>query len=295
MEQPVEPITTAMLESKLKEAHQTWLYQVGIKMRASEYGEEWSTHRAFCTTAKKYGWWHYSQFDIHHSAEMIWRFTSKPTTEFICIRDKIPIDTIIKVIGKHSGGNDKSNADVMTSSFCRNIGALLGTAASSGGDKNVLKIINQAEYLCGIDIKSLADRGISAHPALHRHISLFETEYVLVSTPGNAAISIGELATVMYPNPFKGLINEDGEVPTHNIDLFMKGPGFSDPLPAVDPDDIKTTIQADGEWVKQVLNTGATLSQWASDQSFSVQGKDGQLNLQAKKAAMSRYLKHRLG
>ena len=134
---------------------------------------------------------------------MVWRFTSTPS-ESIWISPGVSYEEIIEVSARHSGGNDKSNPHVKTLSFGRNIGALMGTAASKGGDKQVTNIIDKAEYLFGIDIGSLAAKGVSAHPATSRAISLFETEYILVSTPGNPPLSLDELATVKYANPFKG-------------------------------------------------------------------------------------------
>ena len=93
-----------------------------------------------------------------------------------------------------------------TLSFARNLGAIIGVALSRGGDKQVLNIVDKASYLYGIDMASLRGKGITAHPALGRGISLFETEYVLVSTPGNPARTLNELATVKLNNPFLGQV-----------------------------------------------------------------------------------------
>ncbi len=177
---------------------------------------------------------HYNKFDKN----MIWRFSSRPSTEMIYIKEGTPYREILDVISRHSGGNDKTNRDVNTLSFGRNIGALMGTAASEGGDKHVINIIDKAEYLIGIDIGSLEARGISAHPAMARAISLFETEYVLVSTPGDDPVSLLDLATVRYKNPFSGeaikladvedkatmgrVIKEMGTIDAEDIDMAFK-------------------------------------------------------------------------
>lgn len=143
---------------------------------------------------------HYKFFDEN----MIWRFTSRPSEESVYIAESTSYEEIIRVIAAHSGGNDKSNPNVKTLSFARNLGAIIGTAASSGEDKHVTNIVDKAEYLFGIDIRTLKFRDITAHPAAGRMISLFETEYVLVRTPGLPPLSLDALATVKYRNPFKG-------------------------------------------------------------------------------------------
>jgi hypothetical protein len=148
---------------------------------------------------------HYNFFDDN----MIWRFTTRPTTEVVYIAPNTTQEAVAKVVAAHSGGADKSNPNVKTLSFGRNLGALMGVAASAGGDKKVLNIADKAEYVYGIDIRSLRRYGITAHPATARLISLYETEYVLVSTPGDKARTLDELATVKYANPFKsGAIRE---------------------------------------------------------------------------------------
>jgi hypothetical protein len=118
--------------------------------------------------------------------------------------DPTGIVTILTVIAAHSGGNDKSAPDVKTLSFARNPAALIGTACSSGGDPHVQDIVEQAAYLVGIDVSTLATHGVSAHPALGRAISMFETEYVLVSTPGTEN-TLMDLATFICPNPMKAV------------------------------------------------------------------------------------------
>jgi hypothetical protein len=138
--------------------------------------------------------------------DVIWRFTSEPLDEKLFIDAGSDLEEIMRVTAKHSGGNDKSNERIKTLSFGRNRGALLGTAASIGGDKNVLDIIHSAEYLYGVKISGLAGKGISAHPALYRTISMFETEYVLVRSPGLPAVSLHDIASIRHANPLKGRI-----------------------------------------------------------------------------------------
>lgn len=145
---------------------------------------------------------HFNAFDPN----MLWRFTSTPSQESVEIKAGTSYPEILEVIAAHSGGNDKSNEQVRTLSFARNLGAIIGVALSKGGDKQVLNIVDKASYLYGIDMASLRGKGITAHPALGRGISLFETEYVLVSTPGNPARTLNELATVKLNNPFFGQV-----------------------------------------------------------------------------------------
>lgn len=254
----------------LKQAHEAWLKSLVI---ADKYQGRWATHDFFAENTKS--WTHFTAFDSEGTAR-IWRFTSKPDTEAIRISGSVDIGTIIDVIGRHSGGNDKTNDDVRTSSFCRNIGAMLGTAASTGGDKNVLRIINSAEYLCGLDIGTLADHGISAHPALCRMISLFETEYVLVSTPGNAARSLADLATVKYPNPFKGLIQENGMVTGYEGKLTITSAGWltAGDREEVVPEKLATAGTMPGDEVQQILNFAVKACAAANNQPGIVQEKE---------------------
>jgi hypothetical protein len=182
--------------------HAQWLLEEGKKYKQGGEYYELLQHQAILKNPMGM-FSHYNFFDNN----MLWRFTSTPSEEYVKVSEGIDYATILKVIAAHSGGNDKSNPDVKTLSFGRNLGALMGVAASPGGDKHVTNIIDKAEYLYGIDINTLATKGISAHPAMGRLISLFETEYVLVSTPGNPPQSLVDLATVHYKNPFK----HDGE------------------------------------------------------------------------------------
>ena len=178
--------------------HQTWLLTEAQKYlkKAQGFLAPLMSHD---DTLENPAFEHFNAFDDN----MLWRFTSQPTQEVIQIENGVSYDEILKVVANHSGGNDKSNQRVRTLSFGRNIGALMGTAFSQGGDKNVAKISQLAAYLYGIDINSLKGKGITAHPATARAISLFETEYILVSTPGNDPVTLDDLATVKFPNPFR--------------------------------------------------------------------------------------------
>ncbi|NUS44114.1 MAG: hypothetical protein HOQ24_10555 [Mycobacteriaceae bacterium] len=166
-------------------AHVEWLIKLKpTLMGRPKLADQWRSHRDWTGYTKKENCKHYFEFDTPHGGECIWRFTGMPTAEKISIEPDVSIEVILELIGEHSGGNKKDDPRVQTSSFCRNLGALIGTAASSGGDKNVLTIVNKAPYLCCVNLASLRPKGISAIPALARSISLFETEYVLVCTPG---------------------------------------------------------------------------------------------------------------
>ena len=100
------------------------------------------------------------------ASPLYWRFTTTPSQEFVRISADTDAEQVLRVVAAHSGGNDKSNTAVKTLSFARNIGALIGTALSTGGDKHVLNIMDKAAYLYGIEISSLAGKGITAHPAV---------------------------------------------------------------------------------------------------------------------------------
>ncbi len=64
--------------------------------------------------------------------------------------------------------------------------------------------MDKAAYLYGIEIGPLASSGITAHPAVGRAISLYESEYVLIGTPRAPKLSLAALATIRLKNPFKG-------------------------------------------------------------------------------------------
>ncbi|HEY1698538.1 MAG TPA: hypothetical protein VGG75_02310 [Trebonia sp.] len=218
-------MTTPVAPGVLAKAHEVWLNEtvdnlakIENPILRRELEGQWWLPENFRKWSTQFAP-HYNDFDRPLGQQLIWRFTSRPVTESIEVKSGTSIQEIIEVIGKHSGGNDKSNMNVRTSSFARNLGAFIGTACSGGGDKGVLTIVVRAEYLCGISIGTLANYGISGHPALARPISAFETEYVLVPTPGNDSVPISALATVVYENPFKNLFGPDGVVKGYNITL----------------------------------------------------------------------------
>jgi hypothetical protein len=289
----------------LAKEHQDWLKDVpgqlaqitDLKLQAALRGQWW-TQEDFNAWDEKFSQ-HYNSFDRPSTQQMIWRFTSAPMSEFISVKLGTSIQEIIEVIGKHSGGDDKTNENVKTSSFCRNIGAFMGTAASAGGDKKVLKIILRAEYLCGINIATLADHGISAHPALARAISAFETEYVLVPTPGNAPISIGALATVLFQNPFKELFGPDGKAKNYGITIpIANQKQFLLILntPPKNPIVIEKNVGLKGKlddmgasWVKEILAYARKASSGATRQSGTVQNKES-ANINTIQNAMKQYV-----
>jgi hypothetical protein len=206
-------------EAREKEA----LGQPSFRQQANSLEEimsQWCTCADWDRAIAKFGLRNYNWFAT--DPMILWRFTSNPGTEVIQITADQTLPQIIEVIAAHSGGADKTNPDVRTSSLCRNIGALLGTAASAGGDKKVLNIINKAEYLIGIDASSLAARGVSAHPALSRLISAVETEYVLVPTPGLPALSISDLSAIRVRNPFQNRISWTGDVDGSDAKLAVE-------------------------------------------------------------------------
>ena len=158
---------------------------------------------------------HYAGLDDKRlvGEDMIWRFTSNPQSEIVMIAQGTSFQDVYGLVGAHSGGNKKNDPRVRTLSFGRNLGALIGVAYSTGGDANVAGIAVRAEYLYGISIASLKGKGITAHPAESRMISVFETEYVLIATPGDPPRKLDDLATVRYANPFKGIEPGQGRGP----------------------------------------------------------------------------------
>jgi hypothetical protein len=137
--------------------------------------------------------------------DMLWRFTSNPQTEVIRIDAGVSFADVVSIVGRHTGGNKKDDGRVRTLSFGRNLGALIGVAYSKGGDPNVAEIAVRAEYLYGVPLAGLQGQGITAHPAEARLIGIFETEYVLLATPGDPPRKLDDLATVRYVNPFQGM------------------------------------------------------------------------------------------
>lgn len=210
---------------------------------------------------------HYNFFDKN----MLWRFTSLPSTEQVYVTHGTSHDEVVRVVAAHSGGNDKSNPNVKTLSFGRNPAALLGIAASVGGDKHVLNIIDKAEYLYGIDINSLTGKGITAHAARGRMISLFESEYVLVSTPGFPAQSLEQLATAKYENPFKGMaigamLTEDEQ--NWSLKQIVKEMG------TLQPEVVKDAKKFDLNLAQRILSYAAKVKWAASTLSGPVQDKE---------------------
>lgn len=201
--------------------HMQWLNKISAQLKEPSLAQQWFPHREWLKYTVKENFTHFTAFDFDTDHQYIWRFSSLPSAEMVSIVSDTALATIIHLIGEHSGGNKKDDPRVRTSSFCRNIGALIGVAASSGGDKKVLNIVNRTPYLCRIDLTTLPNKGVSAVPALSRAISLFETEYVLVPTPGkthflantgaNVTGTAGCLDAVVFRNPFFGCIDAGGD------------------------------------------------------------------------------------
>jgi len=213
---------------------------------------------------------HYNSFDALFGPNMIWRFTTQPESDLIYIAPGTSHEEVARVVAAHSGGADKSNTNVRTLSFGRNPGALMGVAASMGGDKKVLNIIDKAEYLFGIDIGTLAADGISAHPATARLISFFETEYVLVPTPGDPPRSLSQMATVRLRNPFKGSAIRS------MLDGQERGqmPGIEAGMPAVSPDRVPGAVPMDADRVQQILDYARRAKAAAGKQPAVVRDKE---------------------
>ncbi|MEV2220284.1 hypothetical protein AB0E01_10445 [Nocardia vinacea] len=200
--------------------HKEWLQKIRLQVDKPPLAHQWSPHKQWSISAAEKKFHHFTALDFETDHQYIWRFSSLPSSELVSIQAGTAIATIIELIGEHSGGNKKDDPRVRTSSFCRNIGALIGVAASTGGDKKVLNIVNRTPYLCRIDISTLSGKGVSAVPALSRAISLFETEYVLVPTPGkthflantgqNVIGGAGCLDAAIFSNPFFGCIGDSG-------------------------------------------------------------------------------------
>ncbi|MFI7664678.1 hypothetical protein [Nocardia sp. NPDC049526] len=253
-EVPAQPPTASVVQqpaaastfSPAAERHLKWLHDSGPAVRGGGLTDLWRSHKDWMDYTAAHGWRHYTEFD-DADRQYIWRFSATPYDEKISIGADTAISEIIKIIGAHSSGNEKKSAHVRTSSFCRNIGALIGTAASAGGDKNVLNIINKAPYLLCIDVATLRDKGVSAMPALDRGISLYETEYVLVATPGEEhflACHPVDLDPVLFRNPFKGCIDSTGK--------FMGCTVLDGTLIGAD---VPLTIRATESFVKTVVDS----------------------------------------
>ncbi|HVI72256.1 MAG TPA: hypothetical protein VM656_12320 [Pyrinomonadaceae bacterium] len=235
---------------------------------------------------------HFNFFDQH----MIWRFTSLPHTECLYIARDASHEEIAEVVARHSGGNDKRNPKVKTLSFGRNLGALIGVAASTGGDKHVLNIADKAEYLYGIDIRTLAAKGISAHPATSRFISLFETEYVLLCTPGDTH-TLDSIATVRYRNPFKDqairVMMAKGE--EKREDVLKKDRGMESIVAEMEkkrkpPERVLGVLLMPDPEAKVVIDYALVAKMAATYQSAAVRTKEGFDLKTMAKPAMEKYL-----
>lgn len=180
-------------------ARQEYEQALGVDARGLLKGDTLRTHEEASADPMLA---HYAALDIA-GPDVLWRFTSRPRSEEVKIDAGVPFSKVVELVGAHSGGNRKDDPSVRTLSFGRNLGALIGTAHSRGGDAGVAGIVVRAEYLYGVPIASLKGTGITAHPAESRLISLFESEYVLVATPGDAPRTLEELATIKLRNPFK--------------------------------------------------------------------------------------------
>lgn len=198
------------------------------------------------------------------------------------VKPQMTYKEIVRIVGAHSGGNDKSNFDVKTLSFGRNPAALFGVAASAGGDKHVLNIIDKAEYLYGIDINSLEAKGLTAHAATARMISLFESEYVIINTPGFPSISLDELATVKYKNPFKGTAIADIGVEKHQMEGIEKEMG------TIEPEQGKKTEELTQEQKEKILAYALTVRNAATALEGTVKGSgEGDFGWDVAQSSMS--------
>jgi hypothetical protein len=154
---------------------------------------------------------HYRELDqLIGLPDVIWRFTSNPQSEVIKIDANVGFSQVVEIVNKHTGGNKKDDGRVRTLSFGRNLGALIGVAYSKGGDPNVAEIAVRAEYLYGVPLRSLQGQGITAHPAESRLIGIFETEYVLLATPGDPPRKLDDIAPIKLRNPFKDMDGKEG-------------------------------------------------------------------------------------
>jgi hypothetical protein len=226
---------------------------------------------------------HYNLFDTN----MIWRFTSRPSTEQVYIAGGTDYGEIARVVAAHSGGNDKSNPNVKTLSFGRNPGALMGVAASTGGDKHVLNIIDKAEYLYGIDIGTLADKGITAHAANARMISLFESEYVLLSTPGFPSQNLDQLATAKLKNPFKGHAIQ--EMLTSREQVGME-PVIKE-MGTVEPERVENAQDMSLDFAQRILANAKRVKAAANPLAGAVQDKE-QLDFGVAASALTQFTRN---
>lgn len=258
---------SSVLPSVIGEVHQKWMGKAKAEIPEEQQSP---SHEQIALIPQLFA--HYNLFDNN----MIWRFTSMPSSENVYTArqteegTKIDYKEILRVIAAHSGGNDKSNPYVKTLSFGKNPASLMGTAASTGGDKHVLNIIDKADFLYGIDIGTLAEKGITAHPAFARAISLFESEYVLINTPGFPPINLTELATKKYNNPFKGVAMEAMGIDRKDRNIVA----IEHEMKPVTPEAVADAENIPLEFAQKIAAFAMKTKKAASEQSFTVQDKE---------------------
>jgi hypothetical protein len=221
-----DPVTIASVAAPVRKAvrrqrearHLRWLRQSRAEFEA-QYGaipdKRGLTLREHRDTMGETNARHYRALDEQfRGQEILWRFTSKPGQEEVYLGPTVDFAQVVTGVNKHTGGNRKDDPNVRTLSFGRNLGALIGIAYSPGGDVNVAAIVVRAPYLYGVPIASLAAHGITAHPAEGRLIGIFETEYVLLGTPGDPARKLEDLATIKLSNPF---VQDQGLLPGKDL------------------------------------------------------------------------------
>ena len=266
--------------------HLLWLNQQRVafeveltRLRIDVRGESLRGHRDVTDP-------HYAAMDAQLGmGGMLWRFTSNPQTEVVSIADGVDFAKVVRLVAGHTGGNKKDDGSVRTLSFGRNLAALIGVAHSNGGDANVAGINARAEYLYGVSLDSLQGQGITAHPAEARMIGIFETEYVLLASPGAPPRRLEDLATIKYRNPFKTA--DGGQIP----DLPRKAIGQpSAEARKIDPPSADLTDPPDG-FRSAVIAYALKVASAANNQSGTVQDKEGHLGAKVIDRAVSTFIK----
>lgn len=211
------PVVTVPVAAPLTD-HGRWLKTMteaaaGLSATDKESAKLWQSHDVFKTRP---GLEHYQGLDaLFGGEELVWRFTSRPSQEQMFVvefaENKELLTHLTRVMARHAGQNVKNDKHVRLQSYCRNLGAFIGTAMSSGGDPYVRFIINNAKYLCAFRISDLAAHEVSAHPALAKRICFAETEYVLVPMARKvpAPVFLNTLVTHVYENPFLGCLQKE--------------------------------------------------------------------------------------
>jgi hypothetical protein len=199
-------------------AHGQWLKSMteaaaGLSTTDKESAKLWQSHDVF---KRRPGLEHYQGLDaLFGGEELVWRFTSRPSQEQMFVvefaENKELLAHLTRVMARHAGQNVKDDKHVRLQSYCRNLGAFIGTAMSSGGDPYVRFIINNAQYLCAFRISDLARHEVSAQPALAKRICFAETEYVLVpmARKQQTPVFLNTLVTHVYKNPFLGCLQKE--------------------------------------------------------------------------------------